>query len=476
MKGHDLFNVAILFSLSASLLAIGCGQSSLPVQSSSPAPAPLAITISIFPDSLSIRRGNSWNFAASVANSGDQTVSWTIQEGSAGGVIGDTGVYTAPASAGVYHIVATSKADSSKSATATVSVGIAGFTSTGSLEQARFANTATLLPNGKVYVAGGATEADAQYDGVAVMVQDELFDPATGTFQPAGKLTRDGHTATRLLNGDVLFTGGFSDVTDEGPILSSTGELLKAGSGMFQPTGSLSVARYSHTATLLQDGKVLITGGYTSSTSPIQTAELYDPASDTFVPVGNMAIVRPLHFATLLTNGKVLIAGGGSTTVELFDPATNSFTPGGSTSSRSIGAVTLLADGRVLISGEANADDSAPAPSELYDPATGKFTPTGTMATLRYGYSATLLSDGTVLVAGGAVAAPGPIPATYYQDPVAVTEIYNPATGSFSPGPTMRSARYSHTATLMPDGSVLLVGGCCVNSSNAANGSAEVYQ
>jgi hypothetical protein len=199
-----------------------------------------------------------------------------------------------------------------------------------------------------------------------------------------------------------------------------------------------------------------------------------------------MGVARYGHFATLLSNGKVLIIGGnvqsGSNVVptekaELYDPATNSFTSAGSTASKWVGGATLLADGRVLISGEANSDFSALAPSEVYDPATGKFSPTGTMTTLRYGYTATLLPDGTVLIAGGYIEVAGPTPGSYIQTPLATTEVYTPATGVFSPGPTMRQARAGHTATLMADGSVLLVGGrgnCCGLGTQTS--SAEVYQ
>ena len=119
---------------------------------------------------------------------------------------------------------------------------------------------------------------------------------------------------------------------------------------------------------------------------------------------------RAYHSAILLLTGKVLIIGGGVADAEIFDPATNSFTAAGSTSSKSVSTATLLASGRVLVTGERTPDGSAAAPSELYDPATGTFTPTGTMATLRSAYTATLLLDGTVLIAGGFTFAGGPTP------------------------------------------------------------------
>jgi len=167
-----------------------------------------------------------------------------------------------------------------------------------------------------------------------------------------------------------------------------------------------------------------------------------------------MAASRIGHFAIVLGNGKVLVIGGGTAIAELFDPATNSFSFIGSTASASVQAATLLADGRVLLSGEHNSDSSAALPSEVYDPATGQFTRTGTMNTVRVGYITTLLPDGTVLLAGGYTFSSPPTPA-----PVASTEIYDTSTGAFTTGPTMRHARTWHTATPMPDGSVSPRGG-----------------
>jgi hypothetical protein len=297
--------------------------------------------------------------------------------------------------------------------------------------------------------------------------QTELFNPATGTFQSGDKVARCGHTATLLSNGDVLLVGGIVNTQD---LLTDTAELLKAGSGLLQPTGNMRVGRYSHAATVLRDGRVLVSGGYVGSAPNIrstQTAELYDPSSGAFTPVGDMRVARAGHSATLLSNGKVLIVGGGVVDAEIFNPATNTFVAAGGTSSSSVSTATLLAGGRVLVTGERTPDGSAAAAAELYDPATGTFTPTGTMVTQRFGYTTTLLPDGTVLVAGGIMFVASSQPGTSNIVPVLGAEIYNPATGSFSPGPTMHQGRNAHTATLLPDGSVLLVG---------AGPTAEIYQ
>jgi hypothetical protein len=184
--------------------------------------------------------------------------------------------------------------------------------------------------------------------------------------------------------------------------------------------------------------------------------------------------------AVLLSNGKVLIVGGGVADAELFDPATNTFTTTGSASSKWAITATLLADGRVLVTGEATSDGSEAAPAEVYDPAAGKFTPTGTMVTPRYGYTATRVPDGTVLIAGGIMNVASATPGALTSVPVTTTEIYNPATGTFNPGPTMRQGRYTPTATLLPDGSVLFVGGlgpcCSLPTTLSPLASAEIYQ
>jgi hypothetical protein len=177
----------------------------------------------------------------------------------------------------------------------------------------------------------------------------------------------------------------------------------------------MTTARCAHTATLLSSGNVLIAGGYGSDPGgydTLDTAELYDPASGTFGAIGSMTMARGQHTATLLSSGKVLIAGGidFSTSnwwvsgAELYDPATGTFSATGSmTVPRGGHTATLLSGGKVLIAGGIDADTltSTHASAELYDPATGTFSATGSMATARVGHIATLLSSGKVLIAGG---------------------------------------------------------------------------
>jgi hypothetical protein len=324
-----------------------------------------------------------------------------------GGTITDSGVYTAPTTVGTYHVVATSVADASKSVTAAVSVLTSGFfTPTGNMRSVRTYHTATVLPNGKVLVAGGSSEGTCFCDITTPSNSAELFDLVSGTFDSTGSLgtPREAHTATLLPNGKVLVAGGVNQDNGIFDQATETAELYDPAVGSFTSTGSMGTARTGHTATLLPSGKVLIVGGDTTNSGGLASAELYDPATGFFTPTGSMGTARGQHTATLLPNGKVLIVGGG---------------PGGP------------------IPGSF-------ASAELYDPAVGSFTSTGSMGTARTGHTATLLPSGQVLVAGG---------------DGATAELYDPAAGSFAPTGSMTSPRWGATATLLPNGQVLVAGG-----------------
>ena len=264
------------------------------------------------------------------------------------------------------------------------------FTSTGGMNAARFGHTATLLPNGKVLIAGGADRKDGlSMQGVA---SAELYDPATGTFTTTGGLNTVGYgPATLLPSGKVLFAGGNASGT--------SAELFDPATGTFTATGTVTTG--AQTATLLLSGKVLVTGVDAG-------AELYDPAAGTFTATGSMAVARSAHTATLLPSGKVLVAGGSDgrnllASAELYDPAAGLFTSTGSlTTARELHTATLLPNGKVLVVGGTESwGTPAAANAELYDPAAGTFTATGNMAVARYGDTATLLPSGAVLVVGG---------------------------------------------------------------------------
>jgi hypothetical protein len=327
-----------------------------------------------------------------------------------------------------------------------------GFSPTGSLGVARVWHTATLLGNGKVLVSGGVN-TDAS------ITTAELYEPATAKFsQTIGSPTqaRFNATATLLKSGKVLLTGG------SGPLAAA--ELYDPATDMFvATTGSMLTARFLHTATLLDDGTVLITGGLdpagSVSGTSVASAEIYDPSTNSFTLLSNsMSTGRSFHTATLLGTGKVLIAGGsGTASAELYDPATKTFTPADNmTLARAGHAATLLKDGKVLLSGGADSFEGTSSNSaEIYDPGTGKFTTTNSMIGARSLHSATLLNNGQVLIAGGS----GFFYLGGQSDSLSGAELFDPTTGNFTATADMTAIRESHTATLLPNGQVLIVGG-----------------
>jgi hypothetical protein len=424
------------------LLDCGCGRPSEFHASGPQAP----VYVNISPKSLSVKRGASVGFAVTVINAKDATVNWSISEGSAGGGISTSGVYTAPNIDGDYHVVATSKEDPTKSATASVSVGSDAFTATGQMAYARSGHTATLLTDGRVLVAGG-------FGLSGIESHAEIFDPVQGVFHTAGTMTRVGHTATRLMNGDVLFAGGVTDISLQTQVATVSAEIFNSATGLFQPTGNMIVPRKFFAATLLQDGRLLITGGITANEAFTNTAELYDPKSGTFSLAARMNYEWFYHSATLLTNGKVLLAGSGD--AELYDPATDSFRIINGVQGGGGGvAKTLLSDGRVLITGGiSNYASMYVGPSEIFDPVTEHFSFSGALTLARWEHTATLLPNGSVLIAGGSVDAEAD------DLPTDTTEIYDPAKGTFSPGPEMLYPLSGHSATTLSDGSVLITGG-----------------
>jgi Galactose oxidase, central domain len=281
----------------------------------------------------------------------------------------------------------------------------------GPLAFGRQVHTATLLANGRVLVAGGYDSRDS------ALASAELYDPTANAFSQTGSLAaaRGLHTATLLSDGRVLIAGGgpANWVSVVGPYLASA-ELYDPKTGTFSPTGSLTTTREGHTATLLSDGRVLITGGNDHGHNGVASAELYDPKTGTFTATGSMTTARGFHTATLLSDGRVLIAGGDPAawtnigpflaSAELYDPKRGTFTATASmTVGRELHAATLLPDGRVLITGGVTNGDPAPslASAEIYDPKTGTFAATGSMTDARVYQTATLLGDGRVLIAGG---------------------------------------------------------------------------
>lgn len=376
------------------------------------------------------------------------------------GSVSPAGLNTASNTPGVYHIVATSAADPSPNATAT------GFLSTGSMSTPRLAHTATRLTDGRVLIAGG-------WDTFGLATA-ELYDPAMGTFASGCTMTmaRYAHKATLLDNGSVLLSGGCNGSPC---VFLTNGELYDSTSGTFGATGSMITARVHHTATLLRDGKVLIVGGLGTG-GFLASAELYDPAAGGFTPAGTLVRgARGLPTATMLNDGRVLIAGGargtgccGLTEADLYDPATGTLTPTDSMRTGRWGhSAILLPNGSVLVAGGVDPNNRITSSAELYDPATGRFGATGPLRTGSFGHTATRLNDGGVLITGGYGFAIGPL---------ARAELYDPITGTFAAAGNMSTGRHAHTATSLCDGRVLITGGCPDQSCFVSLASAELYQ
>ena len=437
--------------------------------------------VTIDPVAVTLRPGGMRTFAATVSGLTNTAVNFTIQE-SPGGLINSAGLYTAPTASGFYHVVASSIEETSVTASATVTVttSSSGFTATGNLAVARGLHTATLLSNNKVLVAYGSNSSKYRIaTGYVGLSSIEVYDSGTGTFN---EIVGDsgngiyGHTATLLPNRKVLLAGGFvNSVWDYSGISGSYNgaTLYDSATGVFSGTGNMTANRGDHTATLLANDKVLIAGGADQDPNGtgLASAELYDPSTGTFTQTGNMDVGRFLHTATLLQNGRVLIVGGALTsasepvaTAEIYDPATGIFTMTGAMAiAREQHTASLLTDGRVLVVGGTTStgtgDLQPTATAEVYDPSTGSFSVTGSMAEARTLHTATLLPSGKVLVAGGG-------------DENSTAEVYDPATGSFGITGGMAIGRSGHTATLLSNGSVLVVGGGIF----AGLASAELYQ
>jgi len=331
----------------------------------------------------------------------------------------------------------------------TISVVSHGFKLTsGAMANAREFHAATLLGDGRVLLAGGLNYHLGNY---VPLFKTETYNPATGAFSSTGDMTnyRYCQTATLLTNGKVLVAGGYdtSFRTPPGNLPLATAETFDPATNTFSSTaGNMTVPRACHTATLLINGKVLIIGG--DNTAAL-TAELFDTATGTFSATGSMVFARQHHTATLLQNGNVLVTGGLDNTAEIYDPATGKFSATGSMNvARSSHTATLLANGTVLVTG--GGDNSA----ELYDPATGTFSATGNMAVSRSSHTATLLNNGTVLIVGGYHAPGTAVPIVERS-----AEVFDPTAGSFSLTGSLVTPRAAHTATLLSNGTVLITGG-----------------
>lgn len=344
------------------------------------------------------------------------------------------------------------------------------FTRTGDMTTPRSFHSATVLPDGRVLMAGGESTSAPR----GILASAELYDPDAGGFRAAGSMTtrRRLHTATLLQDDTVLIVGGYGQ---DGDALVSA-ELFDTVSGTFHPTGDLSTARGGHSAILLPTGKVLVIGGYGTRSYPtLAPAELYDPASRTFSAAGPYVGRGGCDFcapAVLLADGTVLFSG--QHPAQVYDPASDAFSPSGMTISET-SAAAALTNGHVLFAG--GEDFGRLASAELYDPARHVFASTGSMTRRRVWHTLNLLPTGLVLAAGGET---DTCTASFcvFAGSEASAELYDPVAGAFAETGRMTTARETHTATVLRDGRVLFAGGVVYGGIGIFGGtlaSAELY-
>jgi Kelch motif protein len=342
------------------------------------------------------------------------------------------------------------------------------FAATGEMSVVRSGYTATRLADGTVLIAGGQRNP-CQGCSTEYLATAEIYNPQSGTFALTGSMitARSRHSATLLNDGRVLVAGG----SNVGRSLPGA-EVYDPQTGAFQPTGDMTAPQAGHAATLLANGKVLIAGG-TDRSNPaavvVAPANVYDPATGTFAEAGDPGLdgfYSPT--ATLLPDGRVLLIGPAGidfTTfaVLLYDPDAGTFSqilnPANLPAYLDTQTATLLASGEVLIAG--GSDDAFDGlhtlrSAELFDPSTGAFNGTGGMRQARQRHSATLLPSGLVLIAGGSLCSSD---LRTMCTELASAELYDPSSGTFVQTGDMLNARTEHTATLLRDGRVLILGG-----------------
>ena len=324
-------------------------------------------------------------------------------------------------------------------------------------------HTGITLSNGRVLVVGGTIGAGAP----------ELYDPNTDSWTPAGTLgtPRQSPAVAVLADGRVLLAGG---LRSSAPALATDVDLYDPVTNTWSPGAPLSAGRELANATTLSDGRVLVVGGADPSTGQmIIPAELYDPATNTWSPAGSMGRIN--ETLTLLPDGRVLLTGGFNngggpmTSTKLYDPATNTWADGPRMGyARSRHRAALLPSGLVLVAG--GEDPTSAGTAELYDPATNAWSYTGFPSGGTGIFDTfTLLRDGRVVLTGG----------INTTNPIAVllrVLIYDPGSRLWDTGaPALSLQRYGHSASLLPDGRILIAGGATTPAAGSETSSVEFY-
>jgi large repetitive protein len=234
-----------------------------------------------------------------------------------------------------------------------------------------------------------------------------IYVPPPWSFTGSMSTPRSHYTATLLNNGKVLVAGGIVDTSGTS---TSSAELFDLSTGTWTPTGSMSVVRSDHTATLLANGKVLVAGGGNENVNSFPNAEIYDPLTGHWSNTGSMTRAHVFHTATLLPSGQVLVAGGQSltndtsvvvATAELYDPARGIWTATGALRGpRSSHAAARIND-RVVVAGGTSGNGRFLDTTEVYDSTSGTWSSAGSMSTARMFFTLTALNGPTGKTAPG---------------------------------------------------------------------------
>lgn len=322
--------------------------------------------------------------------------------------------------------------------------------------------TTTVLSSGEVLVTGGLPGVVLKPDGGQpddLMYSAELYSPLTDTWHAtSGPMAegRIGAAAVRLLDGRVLVSGSVGQAWGmDGLGPQASVEIYDPARDAWSPAASMHVRRYEHTATLLKDGRVLVTGGWgecARDCHALASTELYDPATDTWTLGPPLPQPEYRHAAVRLQDGRVLVTGMG--VPQLFDPQRGTWqsTPL-MPHPRFQHFMLLLPSGRVLVMGgdEQDAEYQPRMTPDVFDPVTERWTSLPPLARPRFGPAATQLADGRILLAGGWTP-PG-------QHAEAWTDVFDEATGRWQPGPDLRFARQDLALAALADGTALAIGG-----------------
>jgi len=498
------------------------------------APVPVTvppIAVTIIPNAATVFLGAMQGFTATVTAT-NMAVTWTVQEGAAGGSITGAGVYTAPNVVGTYHVIATSAADNTKTGIAPITVPPV---------------SVTVSPNPAMVIQGAMQQFSAMVTATNPAVTWTIQEaPAGGSITGAGV-----YTAPQVAGTYHVIATSVADMTKNGgatitvppvavtiaPTMDTLGPKGLRSFG-FSVTGTINTAVTWSILEGAAGGTIDANGNYVApagqGTFHVVVTSVADPSKSAtavvtvvasgFLPTGSMTTPRAIHTATFLSTGEALVAGGiahykfvinrfvgtclpvATNLANLFDPATGTFAATGPmTTSRFGHTATVLQDNTVLVAGGSSV---VPPTAEIYNPVTAVFTATGNMLSARQYHTATLLPSGKVLLAGGAgggssaelfdpsmgtFAATGSMTDPRYDHAAALlqsgkvlvaggvnaggtiftAELYDPVAGTFTLTGSMGTARRNHTATVLPDGTVLIAGG--LDDAGVPLTSAEIY-